>query len=280
MRRLLLCTDLDRTVIPNGVQPESPSAKECFERLVSRDDVTLAYVSGRHRVLIEQAISEFDLPRPGFAIADVGSTIYRVDSTQWHRWLDWDDQLASEWQGRGGEEVLELVNDLEALTAQEVEKQNRFKASFYAPLAIDTNRLHQAVTDRLERADWRANLIWSVDEQKQLRLLDILPVSANKLFAIRYLMQRERFALDGTMFAGDSGNDLDVLGSEIPSVLVANADPEVKTAAAKLVTNGKSLYLAKGGCLGMNGYYRAGILEGVRHHWPEAGRWLDEIVTT
>ena len=28
--RLLLCTDLDRTLIPNGPQPESPRARAAF----------------------------------------------------------------------------------------------------------------------------------------------------------------------------------------------------------------------------------------------------------
>ncbi|GAB1234429.1 hypothetical protein UT5_08230 [Ferrigenium sp. UT5] len=76
MSRHLLCSDLDRTLIPNGVQPESPGARNIFRRLVARDDVQLAYVSGRHRELIAQAIAEYDLPEPDFVIADVGTTLY------------------------------------------------------------------------------------------------------------------------------------------------------------------------------------------------------------
>jgi len=34
-----------------------------------------------------------------------------------------------------------------------------------------------------------------------------------------------------TLFAGDSGNDLAVLGTEIPSVLVGNAEPSIRAAA-------------------------------------------------
>ena len=30
---LLLCTDLDRTLLPNGEQPESPQARTLFARL-------------------------------------------------------------------------------------------------------------------------------------------------------------------------------------------------------------------------------------------------------
>jgi len=93
MKRFLLCTDLDRTLIPNGKQPESPQAMERFKRLVNCEEVTLVYVTGRHRALIEQAIAEFDLPQPDFAIADVGTTIYRIDSSGWRQWDEWDAQI-------------------------------------------------------------------------------------------------------------------------------------------------------------------------------------------
>ena len=76
------------------------------------------------------------------------------------------------------------------------------------------------------------------------------------------------------MFAGDSGNDLDVLISDIRSVLVANADAETKRRAEK--ASGEALYVAKGGYLGMNGNYSAGILEGAAHYWPEVDAWLHE----
>ena len=47
---LLLCTDLDRTLIPNGPQPESAQAREHFARFAAHPQVTLAYVSGRDPV--------------------------------------------------------------------------------------------------------------------------------------------------------------------------------------------------------------------------------------
>jgi len=83
VKRFLLCTDLDRTLIPNGAEPESPSARERFRQLAGHEEITLAYVSGRHKALIEQAIAEFDLPLPDFAIADVGTTIYQIGTSGW-----------------------------------------------------------------------------------------------------------------------------------------------------------------------------------------------------
>jgi hypothetical protein len=80
------------------------------------------------------------------------------------------------------------------------------------------------------------------------------------------------------VFAGDSGNDLAVLGTDIPSVLVANAETGVRKAAVAAAQAGNHedrLYLARGGYRGMNGNYAAGVLEGVAHFVPEADRWLD-----
>jgi hypothetical protein len=87
-------------------------------------------------------------------------------------------------------------------------------------------------------------------------------------------MKREGFANDDTLFAGDSGNDLDVLASDIPAVLVANAEAGIRERLSG--KKGGALHIAKG-FLGMNGNYAAGILEGAAHFWPEIGAWLREI---
>ena len=159
-----------------------------------------------------------------------------------------------------------------ALKLQEQEKQNRHKLSFYLDPGADIPALLECLREVLAREGIKANLIYSMDEAATVGLLDVLPASANKLRAIRFLMETKQFALADTLFAGDSGNDLDVLLGEVPSVLVANAASEVRelTAAA----HHRSLYFARGGYLGMNGNYSAGILEGAAHFWPEADGWL------
>lgn len=276
MRRFLLCTDLDRTLIPNGAQPESPQAMPLFRRLAARAEVALAYVSGRHRALVEQAIAEYALPQPDFAIADVGATIYRIGPSGWQQWDAWDAQIAPDWHGLAHDELRRLLEVFPALRLQEAEKQNRHKLSFYVALETDAPELLGAMEARLKQADIRANLIWSVDEAAAVGLLDVLPASANKLHAIAFLMRHEGYGHENTVFAGDSGNDLDVLKSGIQAVLVANADAETR----RLATDGAGcLYIARGGYLGMNGNYSAGILEGLAHYLPQADAWLRESNT-
>ena len=267
MNRLLLCTDLDRTLIPNVRQPESPDARTLFSRLMQQDGIKLAYVSGRHLALIEQAIDEYQLPMPDFIVADVGSTIYQREPNRWQQWQAWDDEIGGDWQGRSHNSLYELLTAYPDLQLQEPEKQNTHKLSFYLPMHLNHLDIISNIQTRLEKEKIRANLIWSIDELQNIGLLDILPASANKLHAINFLMQQKGFDPQHTAFAGDSGNDLDVLLSPVQSILVANADQEVRAAVKDAPSD--TLFVAKGDFLNMNGNYSAGILEGIAHYRPE-----------
>ncbi|OAI13031.1 haloacid dehalogenase [Methylomonas koyamae] len=277
--RILICTDLDRTLLPNGSQPESPGARDIFRRLVSRPEVTLAYVSGRHRELVEEAIREYDLPVPDWVIGDVGTTIYRAGAAEWLHWAAWEDDIATDWHGLMAKDLRPLFDDLPDLRLQEEAKQNRFKLSYYLSMHCDAKALRQEMASRLEARNLAASLIYSEDEAAATGLLDVLPARATKLHALEFLMLHQDFDVGNTVFAGDSGNDLPVIVSRIPSVLVANAERTVVGQAQVLIeqiSNQVAFYLARGGFLGMNGNYCAGILEGIAHYLPETRHWMAE----
>lgn len=270
--KLLVCTDLDRTLIPNGKQPESPNARKLFSQLVSQDQVTLSYVSGRDKGLVKEAIQEYQLPVPDFVIADVGSTIYQIKGNQWLRLQDWDAKIAMDWQNKTQADLVSLFSDLKQCRLQEQEKQGLHKLSYYVSLDADIENLISEVESRLKNEAIKSNLIWSIDEKANIGLLDILPSSANKYYAIEYLMKNHNFQLENTIFSGDSGNDLEVLISPIKSTLVANASVELKEKVRDKMsknTLNNSLYIAQGGYMNMNGNYSAGILEGIFHYFPE-----------
>lgn len=272
MGRLLLCTDLDGTLLPNGRAHESRRARDYFARLVARENVTLVFVTGRDRTLVESAVGEFDLPAPDYVVGDVGTTIYRVAGDDWRAWSRWLDHIAADWRGRSGTELAALIPDLAGLTLQEPRKQGDCKVSFYVDLDADRSEIDDAIASALARENLAANRIWSVDESARVGLLDIVPARASKLHALDFLHDSLGFEYGDTLFAGDSGNDLHVLVSAIPSVLVANAAPEVARQAmdeAARAGTSDRLYLARGGFLGMNGNYAAGILEGVAHFHPD-----------
>ena len=275
-RRILISTDLDGTLIPDGRVSESPHARERFARLVCRPEVTLAYVTGRHKALVEEAIGDFSLPIPQLVIADVGATIYDVDPGNWRPWVSWERLLAEQWPAGTAAELSRLVRGASGLRPQEESKQAEFKVSFYLEEGADSREILADVEARLSRLETPARLIFSRDS-KGTGLLDLLPPAANKLSALEFILEREGLRSDSCVFSGDSGNDLEVLASHVPAVLVANASSEVEAEARELAAargHSDSLYIAQGGLLGMNGNYASGILEGLVHFLPETFEWL------
>ncbi len=277
--RLLLCTDMDRTVIPNGPQPEHPEARKRFAAFCRRPDVTLAYVTGRHRALVRDAIREYALPEPDFAITDVGTVIYRVTDGTWEAWDAWAEEISRAWNGKTHADIVALLGDLPHLTLQEPDKQNTHKVSFYLSASAHPEDLMARMQERLAREGVEAGLIWSVDESEDVGLLDVLPRDATKRHAVEFLQRELRYSPDEVVFAGDSGNDLPVMESVLPSVLVANASDEVKERARVLAQRSddpEAFYIARGGVLNMNGNYCAGVLEGVWHFVPAFRDVLEE----
>lgn len=278
--RLLLCTDMDRTVIPNGVQSEHPQARQCFSEFCSQPQVVLAYVTGRHQKLVQQAIKLYSLPQPSFAITDVGSKIYQVHQQHWQPLEAWEAEIDRDWNGKSHQDLKELFRDLSDLHMQEFSKQNTHKLSYYISPQQKLDKVLQIMQQRLDQEGVQASLVFSIDEPKGTGLLDVLPRNATKLHAIDFLRRQLDFELSEVVFAGDSGNDLHVLESEIPSVLVANASDEVRAEAlsqAKKFGHEDALYLASGHNPNNNGNYTAGVLEGVCHYMPGFRR---QLVTT
>ena len=281
LQNILICSDLDRTIIPNGYQEESANARPVFRQLAEHPNIYLAYVSGRDKKLILDAIEEFYLPMPDYAIGDVGTTLYRVINGNWQLLDDWSYEIGLDWKGLGRDKLSEFFGDMEEIRLQEPEKQNQYKLSFYTAQNVDYQQLIKKIRAVLAKKGVHASIIWSVDEISANGLLDIIPARANKLHAIQFLMQQERFSEDRMVFAGDSGNDLDVLTSGLQAILVKNAMDEVRkeaieTLSGKHMTN--RLYLPKGNFYGMNGNYAAGLIEGLVHFVPETRSLIAKVV--
>ncbi|MGA9574292.1 MAG: HAD family hydrolase, partial [Lysobacterales bacterium] len=182
-----------------------------------------------------------------------------------------------DWHGLAADRLLEKMMFIKALRLQEAEKQNHFKLSFYHDADQDWKVLDAQISVILSRAGVAARLVWSLDDLTGGGLLDVLPERASKRHAIEFLMRQHGFDTGQTVFCGDSGNDIEVLISPIPAVLVANAREEVRQQAeqgSREQGNERALYIARGGFLGMNGNYRGGMLEGIVHFYPEMENWL------
>ena len=153
--RILVCTDLDRTLLPNGAQPESPHARERFAAVCRRDDIELAYVTGRHRELVMSALHEYALPLPDYVIGDVGTSIYTIVEHQWQSWPEWHEEIAASWKGFDAEHLASWLTDLRSLRLQEDSKQNIYKLSYYTPATLEIEASWAAHVKEHERMETR-----------------------------------------------------------------------------------------------------------------------------
>lgn len=280
----LLCTDLDRTLLPNGEQIESTLARPILWHLLAAHDVQLAYVSGRDLERVLRAVDDFNLKLPDFIVADVGSTIYMPNEHGWTSQEEWQLLIGKDWNGLEGEGVKALLQSVDGLREQEDNRQNRFKCSYYFSIDADRDRLKRVVEGRLNPQGIRASLVISDDPERHVGLLDVVPKCAGKVYAVDYLQNFLGLRPSDILFAGDSGNDVSALASHFPSVTVANADDDVRKAVRELaLSNGTSdsTYQAQGrfpvaDAQALNGNYAAGIVEGIAHFQPG---WRSELLS-
>jgi len=265
----LLFSDLDRTLIPNGKQTESHQARASFTHYLHQTGLRVVYVSGRRLDLLQAAIADYQLPSPLAAIGDVGGAIYDVVDGQWHGDNDWQQHILKSWQTVSHQRIIDALNGVPALRLQEREAQAPYKISYYTSSDVVREQLFAQIRHCLHALSIDANLIWSVDEEKDCGLLDVMPPNASKLHAIHYLADKWGIDLAHCFFSGDSGNDLSVIcDGSIRSILVNNATAAVKREATQELKNknlSQRLYIAQGGYLHMNGNYAAGVLEGVAY---------------
>lgn len=276
--KLLLCTDMDRTIIPNGEQPEHPKARERFRQLAKLPEVQLVYVTGRHLQLLEDALAKYDLPTPDYAITDVGSKIYEQKSGTWSGLNAWNQHIAKDWNGKSHSELADVLGTITNLEMQEADKQSEFKLSYYLALTVNHDHIIREIKRALHTLSVSASVVYSIDEQAKRGLIDVLPKNATKLHAVLFMQEILDYKIEEIIFAGDSGNDLLVLGSHIPSTLVANASQEVREEAIQLAAENETssaLYLAENGPADCVGNYAGGVVQGVLHYIPEMGQLLD-----
>ncbi len=264
---ITLATDLDRTLFPNGKQPDD-GMMPVFRRFIEERRIPLIFVTGRHLRQIEDGIRQYGAPVPDYAIAEVGTRLYHRRKGE----LEEDDvfiQYIADHTRNWDVTAFRQALDSLPLRLQAEEHQNRFKLSYYLDDLSRAEAVRREAAECLDALTPDANLIWSVDETENLGLLDVLPRRANKMEAVEYLRRRLDLPREEIIYCGDSGNDLHPLTHGYRAVLVANAIDEVRTEVERAAREKGFLdrtYFAAGDAeAGLNGNYVSGVLEGLRH---------------
>jgi len=262
---MILATDLDRTLLPNGGESSDNILPEFFN-VVKDKKLTLVYVTGRNLTLFEEAKKEFGIENPNYLIGDVGTKIYKNEAGEMKEDLEWIKYLKENTSGWDTQKMKKDIGLIDGLELQEKEKQNDFKLSYYV---TDLSRKDEIISYIKQYLNTHLNtvLIYSVDPIKNVGLVDILPKIATKVTALEFLRARLGLEKEDIIYAGDSGNDILPLTNGYKSILVKNTRDEVKQEVlckAKEKGTEKNIYIAKG-TDNSSGNYSSGILEGLKY---------------
>ena len=262
----ILATDMDRTLLPNGQWEADANAIELFNELTRQHDVLVVYVTGRNLALTEAAVAEFGVRPPDILIGDVGTSIRKNENGQWHFDQGWTEHVRRASPLWDAQAIKAKVADIDGLQEQEAEHQNPFKQSYYA----DHSRRDAILAAIKERIEGRYDevIVYSYDSMDDKGLVDFLPNSATKQTALEYVAEEFGCEKGDIVFCGDSGNDIFPLTAGFSGVLVRNADDQLVEKVREAMDENPALkvYFAKGGFMGLNGYYTSGVLEGASHY--------------
>ena len=263
--RYLLCSDLDRTLLPNGKEENDNVLPKFFE-IIKKHNICLAYVSGRSLKLLKSAISEYEIELPDFFIGDVGTTIYKKVDGELVFYDKWSEKIRTETPGWNFEELREIGKEVERLELQEAENLNEFKVSFYVSVPESIDDLASLLENRIVRdRGITAKIISSIDPIRGVGLIDIVPQGATKQTAIEFVRQESGIDTSKVIFCGDSGNDLLAFLKGYKGILVKNGSYKVRKEIKEKLPEERikeTIYFAEGRDP-LNGNYASGILEGM-----------------
>ncbi|MEB3284017.1 MAG: HAD-IIB family hydrolase [Candidatus Sericytochromatia bacterium] len=208
----LLAFDLDGTLVGHVA-----SGAAVYDRLTARSPETiLAYITGRTFQSAEELLLQEKLPQPDILATGLGTEI------RWGR----SATLDRAWRRRVGrhfstQRVRKILSEFTGLKLQPEEALHPYKLSFFVvDEAPDVYSKH--VEMRLLQKGVRAKTVYSSG-----RDLDIIPISAGKGAALRWMAKRLQLSPQATFACGDSCNDLEMLLAAGMASVVGNAEPSL-----------------------------------------------------
>ncbi|MEK3975292.1 HAD-IIB family hydrolase [Psychrobacillus sp. FSL K6-1267] len=204
----MLATDLDGTLV--GSEEDLRVLLKYYESLDEK--VSLVYVTGRHKGSALDLIREAKIPMPSILISDVGTGIYvgtdlKVD-------LEWEHKMKSNWDP---EAIKNIVSKYPTIFPQKLPNECRISYT-----VKEDNDSVEKLKQELVLSKIPHKFIFSSG-----RDIDILPESSGKGSALTYVIEKYVDTNASILIAGDSGNDEEMLSLGYPSVIVANAQPEL-----------------------------------------------------
>jgi mannosylfructose-6-phosphate phosphatase len=246
LKRFLVVSDLDGTLLGDY------AALRTFRDWFAQQGhlMQIAYSSGRSFASILQSMEAYRLPTPVAVIGEVGTVIRRFPcGTQLQEWPINAQITSPRWSASLVREALgEFVSQADKrsqtdykieieIELQPDEFQSEFKVSYFLHSAENGTLDH--IRNRLNEWNLDAEIIYSSD-----RDLDILPAGVSKGAAALHLANQLGFGSDLLIACGDSGNDASMFATGCRSVIVANAQRELKSLSGAHIYHASSSFAA------------------------------------
>lgn len=201
----VLATDLDGTFLGGS------AAARALLTAYFRDDPArrLLYVTGRSSRSVMELVGAGSLPRPDAMISDVGTFVAHGDGTPAEGPLL--DGIRRAWNDRSAT-VRAAFAGLAGLRLQENFGPHRVSYYFDTPAV-------------LPEAQARAEALGCDGLVSDNLYFDVLPRGVNKGSTLKRLMHEWQVPDAAVLVAGDTLNDLSMLSSGLPAVVVGDAEP-------------------------------------------------------
>jgi len=241
----ILISDLDGTLVDDENTSKVSDFKDWME--ARQKEIIFGIATGRNKILTQQALEEYDLPRPDILICSAGSELYYTpkfipDS-------GWESHISYRWDRARLEQSL---RKFPKIRLQEKEAQWQFKLSYYVDEDFNKDDLAN-LYKLLDDNKFKTNVLLTDNT-----FLDFLPFRASKGNALKYLGYKWNTPLEQFITAGNGGNDIDMLTGKTKGIVVSNYSPELEP-----LKKSKGVYFAKSPLA-------SGVLEGLSRYISKA----------
>lgn len=205
---LVIATDLDGTFL-HGKEGEKQQFYELIDQ--HKHKVLLVYLTGRSKADVS-VLYQDNFPKADYVISGVGAEIYSghdmqpltaVQQAIDHLWQDSDEHVKA------------LLADDAGLSHRPIESPNRMAYHY------DPHQIQPATLDKINHAGFDYVLAYQ-------RYLDVLPKGVNKGSSLKRLVEHLAISQQHVVTFGDSMNDHAMFDVGYKSVIVANAEEELK----------------------------------------------------
>lgn len=203
-KKITIATDLDGTFLETENKSNDPLYKMIFKY---QNQINLIYVTGRGLQSVKPLLSDPELPKPDYIIADVGATFYDVKKGSIIETLQ--KKIDITWPGSDYFE--NLLASVKNLKKQDVPQERR--CSYIFNDKTDFNHISKILSTE------NCSTLFSANQY-----FDILPKNVNKGASLLNLLQFFNIETENTLVAGDTLNDLSLFQTGLKGVVVGLAE--------------------------------------------------------